>query len=222
MLNLTLIEQLRVWQIGHIGNAIGNANLVRAIFDESEKFWDRAINAETGGHVISGKISNDQVKRSAIADYALQVAFLFTESRHPVLSLHTKRAFALNAEMRAAALNSNTSKVYVTNDELFKMVMIDILCFDPHIVEMALAIDNDIKVKQLVWFIGSLNGDIRTEEDYTFEHDDLYDLLKGYNVIENREGFVNECFQYIYSGKGRVNEELPDSLYEVITRGIGE
>lgn len=202
MQDLNLNKQLMAGYFIGLGNAIGNGNLIRSIFDESEKIWDRAIDLQSEGHMIARKLGNDAGKLTAISDYALQVVQMFIESKHPNLSLFAKRAFTLSVDHRKAVISLLSHRQYDNNANLFKAVMTELVCFDPYLVDFALlpAQDLETRAEALTWFLGSMTGDIVTPEDWSFTCEDTVLALTGYPYLEKREELVNACLNHIHTG----------------------
>ena len=116
MITLNATEQVKLWAAVSIGNAIGNAIMLRGIYQESNRIWDRAVLLDdTGKHLIAGRLNSDATKIQALQDYALQVSMYFDQSKYPVSSLLTKRSFALNTEIRKAVIFQGASRQFNTN-----------------------------------------------------------------------------------------------------------
>lgn len=201
MKNLNLNSQVMLGYFLDLGNAIGNGNLITSIFDESGKIWDRAIDLQTEGHMIARKLGNDMGKQTAISEYALQVVQMFVESKHPNLSLFAKRAFILSVDHRKAVVSLLAHRQYDNNAELFKAVATELICFDPHLVDYATTPEElkEERAAALTWFLGSRIGELVSQDDWTFTHEDTVIALKQYPYAEKREELVNACINYIYN-----------------------
>lgn len=192
---LSVTKHQEIYQITQVGSAIGNADLLKGMFDDSRKFWNAAIDATSGAHLIEGVVMNNESKAAAITDYALQLSNLFITSRHPTLSLMTKRAYSLNTEHRKSVIYRMAALRFQNNEELFRAVVADLLCFDPFIVSMALTSSKEERTRLLAKFIASANGDYLAEEDWNPTHEELVENLLLIDFNDKREELINACLQ---------------------------
>jgi hypothetical protein len=192
---LSVSKHQELYQITQIGGAIGNENLLRAMFDESRKFWNAAVDAASGAHLIEGIVMNNEAKAAAITDYALQLSNLFITSHYPTMSLMTKRAYSLNTEHRKSVVYRMSALRFNNNVELFRAIVADLLCFDPFVVSMALTDSKEEKTRLLTKFIASANGDYLAEEDWNPTHEELFENLLTIDFHEKREELINACLQ---------------------------
>lgn len=220
---LTARQHHDIFLVTQIGEALGNVNLVKGLLDDSLKFWKIAVDSQSGEHLIENVVMNSKGKVQAIADYALQLTALFTESRYPTLALLTKRALILNVEHRKTVVNHLSSVRFPDNEDLFRAVVLDLLCFDPFVVDLAIPQHNvdfvDVVIKRsetLVKFILSSEGNYKSDDDWTPEHDDLADMIITKNLnTENREEWINASLEIIISGGTYI--DLTDLLLKAAT-----
>lgn len=211
---LSVVKHQELYQITQIGSAIGNADLLAAMFDESRKFWNAAVDSISGGHLIEGVVMNNDSKATAIGDYALQITNLFITSRHPTMALMTKRAFALNVEHRKSVIYRMSGLRFSNNAELFRAVVADLLCFDPFVVAMALAASKEEKAKLLAKFIASANGDYISEEDWNPTHEELRENLTKVDFHEKREELINACLE------NSIGKEYGVEIYQLVNDAL--
>jgi len=213
---LSVLSQHTVFQVTQVGEAIGNANLIRGMFDESDKFWNAAVNSGTGEHMIQDVAMNGGGKVQAINDYALQIVNQFVTSRHPTLSLLTKRAFSLNAEHRRTVVSHLSSQRFTSNFELFKAIAIDLLCFDPYIVSLAMLDERSFDGHTITKFIAAADGSYLSEEDWNVTLEELANAFSSINFFDRREDLINACLEIIYSAESYI--DITDLLLKAIER----
>lgn len=194
--NMSTHKHLELYHITSVGNAIGNAQLLNAMYLESERYWDMARDALSGNHLIMGVVLNSDGKSSAIMDYALQITNRFISSKHPTLSLFSKRAFTLATEHRKSILYRMSAGRYNTNTELFRAVVTELLCFDPFVTDIAIGgVNGSSTGSALAHFIASMLGDYISEEDWNVSHEDLANVLSSIDLENRREDFINACLE---------------------------
>lgn len=215
--NMSARKHLEISQILSVGNAIGNAQLLGAMYLESNRFWGMANDAMSGNHLIMGVVLNNEGKSSAIMDYALQLTNLFIESKHPTLSLFSKRAFSLATEHRKSILYRMSAGRYNTNEELFKTVVTELLCFDPFVTDIAIAgVDGPRTGALLARFITAMLGDYVSEEDWNVTHEELANVLSSIDFESRREDFINVCLEL------SLNTETVFDFYKLIEQARDE
>lgn len=209
--NMSVHKHQEIHQITTIGNAIGNANLLTAIYDESAKFWNIATDSLSGNHLIQGIVLNNDSKSTAITDYALQICGLFISSKHPTLSLFTKRAFSLAVEHRKSVLYRMAAGRFNTNEELFRAVVTELLCFDPFVVDMSMSNFNPtFKAASLAKFVAAMLGEYVSEDDWNVDHEELVTLFQSFDFDERREDFINACLEL------SLNSETPLEFHSLL------
>lgn len=212
--NLGIRKQLAIYHITMIGNAIGNAYLIKGMYDDAKIIWNRATEVTTGEHLIESVVLNNDRKAQAINDYALQVLNVFISSQYPTASLFTKRANMLAAEHRKNILYRMASTRYETHQALFTAVVTELLCFDPYITQMGLSEDHGERSMCMAQFIASMVGDFISEEDWNPIHEELSDQLASYNFDIHRQEFINACLELT------INSETDLDIYQTIEQVI--
>lgn len=215
--HMSIRKHLELSQITAVGNAIGNAQLLSAMYLESNRFWNMANDAMSGNHLIMGVVLNNEGKSSAIMDYALQISNMFIESKHPTLSLFSKRAFSLATEHRKSILYRMAAGRYNTNEELFKTVVTELLCFDPFVTEIAIfGVQSEHTSRLLARFIAAMLGDFVSEDDWNVTHEELAEVLSSIDFESRREDFINVCLEL------SLNTETVFDFYQLVEQARNE
>lgn len=197
---LAIRDQQNLFFATQVGTLIGNINMIAALFDESWKYWDRARSDNNGEHIIAGVVLNNERKTQAISDYAAMMTGHFMDAKYPTLALYTKRGLSLAAEHRKEVIFRMSGQRFEGNEQLFKALFANLMCFDADAIDAAITGDKELKVRYFTKLIYATLGDFLTDSDWSPLQEEMYELLRAYNVFDRREEFVNALITETING----------------------
>ena len=183
-------------------DVIGNTNVLRALYHEGQKTWNKAMNADTQEHLIKD-IHTTGFKTDSINLYVSVIVKIFMASQGANLSGWTKNSLEKENLFTMAAVSRMGAKLYSHHDELFSDVIVRLFGFDKTLVDYVIATDNDDKrVDLLVGYVASQFDDLLGLDNVEIYYDELIDHLKHVDLIKDRDELITRAIQMVASFGG--------------------
>ncbi|ASU03677.1 hypothetical protein JOAD_238 [Erwinia phage vB_EamM_Joad] len=183
--------------ITRFNDVIGNTNVLRSLYRESQKEWAKSVNANNGEHLIKS-IHTAGFKTDAVQAYVSVLAKIFLSSQGANLSAWSKNSLAEEHALTAAVISRMGTKLYDTNDQLFTDVATKVLGFDLYLVEYVLASEGgDKAVDKLVAYVTSQFDDLVGAENAEIYFDELIEHLKHIDLIQDRDNLFSTALHLI-------------------------
>lgn len=142
--------------IGRMHETMGNAKIIKALYETSQAEWDRSFDSNTGTHLIEGVFTSPQ-KTDAVKIYISKMMKMHMNSIGSRLTAWTKDTIASENTTNVAISNRIAASEYKDNMPLFLLVATRLMGYDDGLVRFALMDEADVsgKTKELMNYLSA-------------------------------------------------------------------
>ncbi|EJI5696442.1 hypothetical protein NFI00_000145 [Salmonella enterica] len=194
-LNQATLKALSV--VTRFNDVIGNTNVLRSLYRESQKEWNKSVNVNNGEHLIKS-IHTAGFKTDAIHAYVSVLVKIFMSSQGANLGAWTKNSLADEHVLTTASISRMGTKLYDNNDQLFTDFATRVIGFDKSLIDYVIATENGEKaVAVLVGYVASQFDDLVGADNAEIYYEELVEHLSHLDLIQDRDNLVGTAVNLV-------------------------